>query len=362
MNIKRLLSKLVSIDSSYPNERNISDFLYNHLVKNGFNVEKHYITSNRYNVLASKGSGNKSVLFYGHVDTVSPVTPELWRNPPHKLTEKLGKLYGLGAFDMKSGIVAILTACQKTDRYVKIFFAVDEENISEGAWKAVDEKREFFQDVELIISPEPNFAGGLNTINRGRSGRCIFEMEFKGKAKHIAEFQHATDSVELLGNFIAKLYGTRMSLFNEKGCVVQIRKISAESIGMSVCSRVNILVEALIGIGGTIDDVHDWLMNIAGDTKITLKERETPYLTSYSFNDFPHSDTISEVIEQITGSKVKLTVRNSVGDDNVFAQIGIPVINIGPDGGNAHGIDEFVTEASLIKLIEIFDSFLRKQG
>lgn len=362
MTTKQILKKLVAINSVYPNEQQAGEFLYDLLMGLGFSVRKHYISKNRFNLLAKRGSGKKSILFYGHMDTVPPVQTRNWKYQPFRLVENSGKLYGLGAFDMKAGIAATLTALENVDHYVKVFFAVDEENISEGAWRAVKQRSTFFDDVELVISPEPNFSGGLNVVNRGRLGRCIFQINFEGKAVHIAEFRNGVDAIESMNDFTQKLYSKRMALFRKTGCVVQLRKIEAESVGMSVCANASIEVEALIGLGSSIDAVHEWLENLVDGVSVVLKDRKTPYLTSYSFQDFPHSDIVSDVIKKFTGQEMTLTVRNSVGDDNVFAKLGIPVINLGPDGGNAHGTDEYVTSASLETLTKMLRTITTNIG
>ena len=51
---------------------------------------------------------NPSVGFLGHTDTVEYI--EGWNTNPFELAEKDGKLFGLGACDMKGGIAAMLDA------------------------------------------------------------------------------------------------------------------------------------------------------------------------------------------------------------------------------------------------------------
>ena len=58
---------------------------------------------------------------------------------------------------------------------------------------------------------------------------------------------------------------------------------------------------------------------------------------------------------------MNLYTRMSVGDDNALATLGIPVITWGPDGGNAHAPNEYVTKTSLEKLSKMFYEFLERR-
>ena len=61
---------------------------------------------NRANVYGRfAGNGGRSIMFNGHMDTM-PAATELWHTDPWDPVERDGRLYALGAADMKSGIMA----------------------------------------------------------------------------------------------------------------------------------------------------------------------------------------------------------------------------------------------------------------
>ena len=66
----------------------------------------------RYNLYATfKGTGKgKSLLFNGHVDTMPYGDNALWTTDPLKATIIDGKMYGVGACDMKAGLMASICA------------------------------------------------------------------------------------------------------------------------------------------------------------------------------------------------------------------------------------------------------------
>lgn len=351
-----LLSQLVAIKSVYPKENKLGVFLFNYLSKLGFECEKQEVEPGRFNILAQRGS-NPKVLFYGHLDT-TPITREKeWLTEPLILTEKEGNLYGIGAYDMKGGIAAFLTALTQSKAASKVFLAVDEENISKGAWHAVEHKKGFFEEIELIISAEPNFGYGMETLTTERSGRCIFSLNIVGKGVHIAEYEKGVDAVLLLRDFIDKLYNLRGELVRQTGTVIQIRKVNGESKGMSVCGEIEVEVEALIGSEDSIENVQRTIQDQT-EFEVKVKHRETPYLTGYKFNTFPYQEELKSVIKNVTKSEMRLASRASVGDDNVLATLGIPVITWGPDGGCAHTPNEYVEKDSILKLAQMFTQLL----
>jgi succinyl-diaminopimelate desuccinylase len=353
-----LLTSLIKISSHKSNELEVGLFLSELLKMHGFNVSEQRVAGNRLNIFAAKGSVGRPVLFYGHMDTVPLVNG--WTRDPFEAEIEGNKLYGLGAYDMKGGITAFIDACINTQANVKIFLAVDEENISAGAWKAVRENPDFFADVELIVSAEPNFGHGLHGITRGRTGRSLYKASFVGNPVHIARYRDGIDAIEKLGNFIESLYANREVMFKSPETVAQVRKVEAEATGMSVCGEATAEIEVLMGYQDSADDIRMTLAELDGITEVTLKDRKTPYLEGYFFESFPHQKQIAQIIKSTTGKEMILHQRTSVGDDNVLATLGIPVITWGPDGGNAHAPDEWVDLDSLATLTKLYIKILRQ--
>ena len=118
--------------------------------------------------------------FLGHTDTVEYMGD--WTTNPFKLTEKSGKLYGLGSCDMKSGIAAIIDAISATDltkltRGIKLYFTYDEE-IGFSGIKELIKNQEKFPD--FMVFGEPTH----NEIFIGSKGILCCKLNFKGKKTH----------------------------------------------------------------------------------------------------------------------------------------------------------------------------------
>lgn len=357
--IVQILDILVAQDtrSKYKRESNLRSQLTTILTESGFDT-KVILTDSRPNILADNRKAGKAILFYGHIDTVDVVSG--WTKDPFKLLVEGHKAYGLGAYDMKGGMAAFLTAIKNINKHVKVMLAVDEENISAGAWDIAEKQKSFFDDVEIAVSAEPNFGLGMHGITVGRTGRVIFNVVSVGKPVHIAKFRDGLNAIYPLADFIAKLKRSRLT--NDKMTVIQPRSVRSEVTGMSLCERAEVDIEVLLGGDDNIDDVREKLQTVAnesgGNITVKLAPRVTPYLTGYCFEKFPYQDEISKIIKKFTNEKMKLCERSSVGDDNVIASLGIPIITWGPDGGGAHEADEWVDLESLQVLANMYKALI----
>lgn len=363
-NLIKILSEMVSIKSIFPQEEEMVNYVEKILKEYGFKTKRQRVSQGRYSLFASRGSGKKALMFYGHLDTVKP--DKDWTGNPFKLSMQGNLAKGLGAYDMKGGIAAFLNAVSKVDNehFIKIFLAVDEENISEGAWVAVKKEKSFFHDVELVISAEPGLGNGLNTIANSRVGRVIYEAVFKGKAQHIINHDAAIDAIEQMGIFINSFYKKRDKIFKSKETFAQVRKVYGESLGMSVCGECSLEIEVLLDFPDTINSVNKILKNISNSktTEIKLKKRNTPYLEAYAFKEIPYILLIKKIIKEQLGKDLKLYKKVSVGDDNVLASLKIPVITWGPEGKNAHKANEAVDIQSMQALSEMYIKLLNTVG
>lgn len=142
----------------------------------------------RYNLYAlfEGEDKNRSLMFNSHIDTMPPGDISLWKYPPHAPTEEGGKLYGLGAADMKAGLMASLMGVKllqdakiKLPCNIKICTVCDEEGGGNGSIQAAMSG----ENADAVIVCEPT---GRELI-RAHMGFVFFKVEIKGKANHSGE-------------------------------------------------------------------------------------------------------------------------------------------------------------------------------
>ncbi len=418
-----VLEELIKTDSRNPfkigkknrkyylsgNETKINNILSQKLKEAGFKVEKQFVHEDLngkkyYNILGEKGSGDNSILFYGHSDTVSS---QPWKSKKSALTPKAGKvnfqgknrevILGLGSNDMKAGLAVISTAFKNIDPVgykIKVAFGADEEFYSLGA--NVLAQNTFMDDVKAVVVPEigdgPNKFYGYGTIGIGRLGRCEFELDFFGTGGHGAISGHPTfiNAAVEASKFCVEFEKFRKDYrdvfrFNseevpDKFAVDEIEgsmfisKIDCGNESLSIPSSGRIVIDCtftpLTNIGklrGTLKHFIAGLykkkilkpVTIEGNVKkagIRLKDRPTPYSEAYLT---PSNDRFTNYVRECVNKVGRFRNYNmgySVADENVFRRYNpeIPVIICGPVGWNSHRADEWVEKASVKKLYDLY--------
>jgi len=215
----QLLRELVKIRSENPasNEVEIANFVKNFLDENRIENRIIEFDKNRPSVVGLiEGTQKKNIAFVGHLDTVN-TDPKKWKYDPFSATLEDGKLYGLGASDMKSGVASILYLSKLLKKnnihsiYSFLFaFTADEENLYRGAEKLA--KSGVFDDTEFIIVTEPT---NLKVFIREK-GELWIRIELFGKQAHGSTPKEGINTIEGANFFLSNLLRETKRLFKGK--------------------------------------------------------------------------------------------------------------------------------------------------
>ena len=374
----KILSDLVSINSIFPNEKKLGEYLEKALSERGFKTRRIYISEDRFNVVGERGSKGEPIIFYGHMDTV-PVYGN-WSNNPFTLVEKGDKLHGLGSVDMKAGIAAILCATEtKTDQKIKVAFGADEENISEGGWAILNDG--FLKGAKAVIVPEINDdprskPKHSNTIMLGRRGRCVYEIHIPGRSSHGAQVDLGISAIAEASKLVLELESLNKSMKPHSHLLKPtqfIRKISAESTSLSIPESATIEIDrhlvtpetpesVLLETQKFIDSLYSKGVFKEIDGKkisVKIKERKTPYLPPYVTSE---KDSTVQTLAKIIKSKIgtpEFVYGASVADENVFSTSKVPIIGYCPIGHQYHSADEWVSKSSYLQIVDVLTEFVK---
>ncbi len=429
MDVIELLEALIRIDSANPfqcrtdeglggtgwtqegNETAIAPFLEEQLRAAGFAVERQLVHHGSdgtpfENLLGVKGSGPRSILFYGHMDTV---TSQPWLSREDALTprrawktvrgEEREAIVGLGANDMKAGLAVLLAALRDVDPEgyrIKVAFGVDEEYYSLGAHVLAPSA--FLDDVVAVVVPEtgdgPNRWHGPSTIGLGRMGRCEYVIEVPGTGGHGAQaynpaFVNAAVECARVVDWIERLRQAwdDSCEFSPAGqpdreaarCIrgsFYVNRVEAGDGTISIPASGRVIVsfshtpgvsqeDGLRMLRTLIDELYRtgelrpvWLSGRERRAEVRLRERPTPAAPAYAAPaDHPFTRFVREVIERTVGFQ-NYNFGDSVADENVLAmhRPGLPILNISPIGEDCHKAGEWVDVESVRRLVEVYRS------
>lgn len=323
INVIDLLKQLMEIPSVSGEETQICQFVFDLLAKEGFETKKYPVDDKRFNVVATL-SPNPKVYLQAHLDTVPPYI---------RHSEDDTTIYGRGACDTKGSAAAIITAAlQAKNNGIKNFgliFSVGEETTLDGAQSLI--KTGF--KVPFVIVGEPT---SLDIVNE-HFGLLVIRVKAKGKAAHSSRPNEGINAIDLLLEAIEKVKKlekhpkTLMSLVKLNGGVAD-NVIPNEA-------------EAIYSFRLSPRDKTDYLkffQSLSNDA-ITVEKIDL-------FQGV-HSDVPKEFDFIETRRTVRYFTELSVFKNGVI---------IGPgDIKYAHGPDERVSKAELLKAVETYSQILQ---
>jgi acetylornithine deacetylase/succinyl-diaminopimelate desuccinylase-like protein len=360
-NVSGMTKILVEIPSETGKEQAIGDWLVIYFKELGMSEVKRLPVDEAGDTIVAvlKGGDGPKMMLNFHIDTFDAF--DGWDTEPFKVVEKEGRLYGLGAHDMKGGAACALIALEaivksgtKLGGDLIISGTSDEEYWSRGAHALVNSG--MLDGVKYNIVPEPaNHA----TILIGQRGRHVFKLRFYGSSvsaaydeginavvdasKVVAEFEkHKPDGFGYLDEYDMRgtLCVTGLHSGGDKIYVPELAEVTIDRHilpGQSAESAANQIKQIILAAG------------IKGRYELTWDERPTPAPSSYITD--PNSmfvQTAKRNLEKQLGEDVKFALARSVADTNHLAVYGkVPTIIMGPSGGNTCEANEWVDIDSL---------------
>ncbi len=259
-----ILQKLITFDTqSKKTNRAIVQYIASYFPKKLVRITKVGTSPDWYN-LAVRFPGKDSkhpLIFSGHTDTV-PVS-NAWTKNPFKPVIQDGKVFGLGATDMKAGVAAMIVAAQsiKDTPNRDIWFLFDAAEESSGAGG-----KEFVKTLKIkpgsaqVIVGEPT--GGQVII--GQKGAIEFFITTRGKAFHSSftsvkknlRFNAVQKAARVINRLaeMEKLLETKSDpLF---GCACQsVNKITGGTAGNVIADQCQFMLNRRVVPGENLDEI-----------------------------------------------------------------------------------------------------------
>jgi len=362
--IVELTKTLVEIPSETGKEQKIVDWLENYFK----NLELSDVTrlpvedagDTIYAVL--KGEDGPKMMLNFHIDTFDAF--EGWKTDPFKAIEKDGRIYGLGAHDMKGGAACALSAVEaiiKSGVRLKgdliISGTSDEEYWSRGVHELI--KTGILQDCKYCIVPEP---AAHATILIGQRGRHVFKLRFFGSSVSAA-YDEGINAVVDASKVVTEFEKHKpngfgyMPEYNIRGTLC-VTGLHSGGDKIYVPELAEVTVDRHILPGQSVEEAAQQIRqiivdaDISGKYEISWDERPTPAPTSYITP--PDSDLVQiakRSLEKELAQDVRLALARSVADTNHIAVYGgVPTIIMGPSGGNTCEANEWVDKDSLLQI------------
>ncbi|MBD2792740.1 acetylornithine deacetylase [Xenorhabdus sp. 42] len=318
----------------------------------GFTIEIQPVpeTRKKFNLLATLGKGPGGLLLCGHTDTV-PFDAGRWTQDPFTLTERDGKLYGLGSADMKGFFAFIIDALrdidtQKLSHPLYILATADEETSMAGA--------RYFT-ANATIRPDFAIIGEPTSLQpiRAHKGHMAQAIRIEGKSGHSSDPARGINAIDLMHESITQLIKLRNTLqerYHNPAFVIPYPTMNFGHIhGGDAANRICACCELHMDIrplpGLTLQDLNGLL----DDALAPVKQRWPGHLSVTELHppipgyECPTNHKLVGVIEKLLGAKAD-TVNYCT--EAPFIQELCPTLVLGPGSiEQAHQPDEFLDMA-----------------
>ena len=344
-------------------ERDIGEYISGFFHNIGVEYRVFEKEKGRPNIIANLGSGEKTLAFNGHLDTVPISDESSWETDPFSPELKGNRLIGRGAFDMKGSCavmmhIAEIVSKEKLNGNLQIQLVSDEEKGAEFGTRHI---------IELIKEgkikrPDGVIIGERSDlkVRNGERGILVFDVKFKGRAAHTADVRYnGINAIVLASNAVLAIDKEIEKFHPEIGSpVISVNMISGGKVKNQVPGECVITVDRRTIPGETKETVLD---EIAQQIDKVLGKESYEILNvlygpaNITPKDAPLVKTVSEAVKHVLKHEPEFYVgEGGVTDARFYRYSGIPTIIYGPLGEHAHGPNEYVDIDFLEKQANVY--------
>jgi acetylornithine deacetylase len=336
MDVIELTRRLVAIDSVNPalvpggaGEPEIARFVVAWAEDNGLAAEVLEATPGRPSVVVRKREARgRTLMLCAHLDTVGVEG----MSDPHAPRIEGDRLYGRGAYDMKSGLASALIACREAEGDVLVAAVADEEHASLGVQEVLASHS---ADAAIVTEPTE-----LELIV-AHKGFVWVEVEVEGRAAHGSRHEEGVDAIVKAGPILTGLGELDASLAARTHPLLGRGSVHASLIEgggemSSYPGRCKLGLERRTLPGETAADVEAEVARLLvdGATQRTTLVRE-PF-------EVPRDAEIVRVVSEAAGNP-RIAGAPYWADAAFIAAAGIPTVMFGASGTGAHAVEEWVS-------------------
>jgi len=310
-----LLARMVEISSVSGDERELALFLLEWLTARGVPA----MLDTAGNLVATRGSGPRTLLMVGHMDTVPYRWPAMWDGDV---------LTGRGCVDAKASLAAFLETLVEMEVpdgvRVRVVGTVEEERTASGALYARDH-----YPADAVIVGEPSGSGAL-TI--GYQGVCKVRVRVAQAAGHTAGEGRRT-----VGSRLIDAIGEVRAEVGKRSSEALFSVLTLDAGGSGAMQTASAVLDVRVP---PETDVND-LLPAFGDAELMLA---TPAISTPRTE--PLIKVFTRALRAVTGAAPRLLAKKGSSDMNTLATTwrGLPMVAYGPgDARLDHTPDERIS-------------------
>lgn len=364
-----LTRELIARASVSPVDGGCQTLMSERLAAIGFKVERLAFGPVE-NLWARRGEGGPLFCFAGHTDVVPPGPLEEWLSDPFTPQIRDGMLYGRGAADMKSGLAAMIVACEDFIARcpghrgtIAFLITSDEEGPSvDGTRRVMEVLKARNERIDWCLVGEPSSERTLgDTLKIGRRGSLSGRLTVRGVQGHVAYPDRAVNPVHTLAPALAELVARTWDGGNAhfQPTTFQVSNIAAGTGAPNVIpGELKARFNVRFSTEQTVESLQATILGILA--RHGVDHSIEWFVSGYPFLTAPGtlSQAVSRAVEQELDIVPKLSTGGGTSDGRFIAPTGAQVIELGVVNETIHKANECVRVADLEPLQRIYGRIL----
>ena len=396
----RMLSELVALPSLLGEESSAQTWMADRMADLGVRVDRFDIDESKLrthrgwspSLISYEGRPNvvgvhqprevkgRSLILNGHIDVVPVGNASMWRSPPFAPRLEGDRLYGRGSADMKAGIIAWLNAFRALQAVgmepaapVYLQSVIEEECTGNGALACLVQG--YHADAAIITEPG-------ESLLHAQLGVMWLTLEVTGIPVHAMVAHTGTNAIDAARNLVTELKllerewnepARRHALWcaHEHPINFNLGRLSGGEWASSVATT----AVAEVRLSFYPDMSREWVREQV-EQRLAEAHAASPMRDSIAYTvtyrgfqsegcvldaAAPVLAELGRCHREVTGQEAELTVSTATTDARTFNLYGpIPATCYGPEGASIHGIDEWVSIDSTMRVTEVLARFMTR--
>ncbi len=367
--VETLLSQLVAIDSVTPwlipggaGESELAAWIARWLADLPIEVRLEEAEPGRPNLLATlRGTGGgRNLCLNAHLDTVGYAN---WQDRALRPERRGDRLVGIGAADDKAGLTVALLALRalaagpRLRGDVELVAVADEEGASIGTTHYVANHH---PDACLVIEPDMS-----DRVYVEHQGFGWVDVVVHGRASHGSAPEAGIDAIVHMAEVIRGLHRRDVEVFQAGPVPFSGRTVfhtstirggtdyatypASVTLGIEIGTQPGeTIADRVREIEATFEEVRAIYPEFRGEVNVQL---ERPPFVAQGHEALLAA--LDEAATEVLGRSMRREGLNAWGDSGLVQAAGIPTLVVGPEGGNFHAPDEWVSLPDVVRTAAI---------
>lgn len=364
-----LLQQLLVRPSVTPEDSGCQGIVAERLERIGFNTERLNFGETQ-NIWLRRGQTAPLLVFLGHTDVVPPGALDAWRSPPFEPSIRDGYVYGRGAADMKGGIAAFITACERFlaahpehRGSIAVLLTSDEEGpATDGVVKVVEVLQRRGEKIDWCLVGEPSSDQRIGDVIRvGRRGSLNGKLTVHGIQGHVAYPELAENPIHAFAPALAELTAEAWDNGNAffPATSLQVSNLNAGTgaenvIPGQLAAQFNLRFSTELDEETIKRRVHAILDRHGLRYDLHWRLSGNPFLTERG----ALIDAAHQAVKTVTGYETIDDTGGGTSDGRFIAPTGAQVIELGPLNESIHKVNERIGLEELEILSRIYEQLL----